>query len=110
VKIIKLNELENEKALLQENTNPTKKIKLRIKEIEEEMKPLQSFLNNAQLQRNQIKLEIGMIAYLFKLDDFLTFFRKPQNKFSEVCYCGRFYKIWNGWWGECALFCSCCSI
>jgi len=50
--------------LLQENTKPTKKIKIRIKEIEEEMKPLQSFLNNAQLQRNRIKLEVGMIAII----------------------------------------------
>jgi hypothetical protein len=64
VRIIKLKDLQNEHAQLMGKKKPKAEDMERIKEIESEMVPLKSFLQDAQHQRDQIKAEIGMILNL----------------------------------------------
>jgi hypothetical protein len=59
VKIIKLLDLTKEKNSLEEKKK-TPKVRKRLREIEAEMIPLQTFLDEAKRQREQIKKEIGI--------------------------------------------------
>lgn len=61
-KIIKLMELETEMKEIQDKTKLTAKMKKRLSEIEDEMKPLKQFLEDARFHRAQIKKEIGMFT------------------------------------------------
>jgi hypothetical protein len=59
-----LKDLQEEKSSIEEKERKTKKDQLRLRAIEEEMKPLEEFLAEAKLQRAAIKAEIGMIEIL----------------------------------------------
>ena len=61
IKIIQLKELQEEKSAIEEKERKTKKDQLRLRKIEEEMKPLEQFLAEAKLQRAAIKAEIGTV-------------------------------------------------
>lgn len=55
-------ELKAEKDEIEDSKKITKKMKARLVEIEEEMKPLNQFLEEAKFHRAQIKMEIGMLT------------------------------------------------
>jgi hypothetical protein len=57
-------ELKDEKAEIEAKKNLTPKLKKRLSEIEEEMKPLNQFLDDARFHRQQIKKETGMVSFL----------------------------------------------
>lgn len=61
-KIIELKNLEEEKDSLRGKRDLRSKD--RLLRIEEEMRPLRQFLNEAQRQRDRIKAEISMCEYL----------------------------------------------
>ena len=54
--------MQEEKSAIEEKEKKTKKDQLRLREIEEEMKPLEQFLDDAKLQRAAIKAEIGTMS------------------------------------------------
>lgn len=60
MKIIQLKELQEEKSALEEKEKLTKKDKARLEAILEEIEPLETFLEDAKLQRQAIKAEIRM--------------------------------------------------
>ena len=60
MKIIQLKELQEEKTAIEEKERKSRKDNDRLKEIEAEMKPLQTFLDEAKKQREAIKAEIRM--------------------------------------------------
>lgn len=64
-KIIKLKELEDEKAKIDELPKKNAQQKKRLDDIEQEMIPLTQFLADAKLQRAQIRSEIGMLQSYF---------------------------------------------
>jgi hypothetical protein len=53
--------LKDERNDIESKDRPSKKDRERLKIIEEEMKPLENFINDARKHREQIKLEIGML-------------------------------------------------
>ncbi len=67
MKLIKLKELEEEKIALNEKNKITTADKQRLKQIEEDMKPLKTFLEDAQKQRDAIKEEISTYVFSFLL-------------------------------------------
>jgi hypothetical protein len=65
VKLIKVKQLEEERNSLKEKERLQSKDKKRLKEIEEEILPLKTFLEDAQKQRDALKKEIGMYFFIF---------------------------------------------
>jgi hypothetical protein len=73
VKIIQLNDLEKEEDNLKEIKVLTQKQRQRLREITAEKIPLTTFLDEAKLQRQRIKEEIGLFPVIIILL-FIIFF------------------------------------
>ena len=63
MKLIKIKQLEEERNSLKEKEKLRSNDKKRLKEIEEEILPLKTFLEDAQKQRDALKKEIGMCFF-----------------------------------------------
>lgn len=69
-KIIRLKELEEEKLTIEEKKKQSASDKKKLREIEDEMAPLQKFLKDAQTHRLAIKRETGAF-FLWCIDSYL---------------------------------------